>query len=243
MLVVAVVVVVAVIVEEASHPAVHPPAIGTAISVPGQRVNILPDPDFLTACSATAYDDSSNCVNTTVQAINNARATEGLPSMTLPGNWRQLTPAQQLFVATNLERTARNLGPMSGLTDDLDGVAASAAQAGGDPQLTAGGELSTVAGNWIQGYSNPLEAVYEWVYDDGPGSSNLECTAQSTSSCWKHRANILVPLACTTCVMGAGFSTTDARNERLSMSVVLVETGAPGAVTFTWASESGGQQP
>jgi|GEM_PF-6730725 len=213
------------------------PPEGTAVVVAGQRTNILPSPDFLTACSASQYDDSGPCVTTTLQAINHARAREGLAPMVLPTNWGQLTPAEQLFVATNLERTARGLTPVSGMSDGLNQVAARAAADGTDPQLKAGGSLTTVAGNWIQGYSSPLEALYIWVYDDGLGSTNSDCSRQALSGCWAHRANVLVPLPCSACALGAAFAPTDAAADPLSYAEVLVESLTPLTDSFSWAEE------
>ncbi len=69
----------------------------------------------------------------------------------LPTNWSRLTAGEQLFVVTDIERAAR------------------------------GAALTTVAANWIQGYGSPLEALYEWLYDDGVGSSNTECTVAGQS--------------------------------------------------------------
>src|ERR1700686_1586701 len=65
--------------------------------------NITPSPNFLTSCSGSAYDDSAPCLGAVLAAIANARNQEGLPSMALPSDWAQLSPQQQLFVATNLE--------------------------------------------------------------------------------------------------------------------------------------------
>lgn len=235
--VVALAAVAAVILYEVAHPTHRAASEGTAVAVPGQRTNILPDPDFLTACSTTQYDDSSSCVQTVLAAIDNARGQEGLLSMELPTNWASLTPAEQLFVAVNLERTARGLNPITGLSPDLNSAAAEGAQAGSDPPATAGGDLTTVGANWTQGYSNSLQAIYEWLYDDGLGSSNSDCTRQDLSGCWAHRANILLPLACTACAMGAAYEPADAAGDPFSYAVVLAESTTPLPLGFTWAQE------
>lgn len=236
-LVLAVVLLVAVIASEIAHPNQSPPPIGTAAHIPGQRTNILPQPDFLTACSPSHYDNSHKCVTSALSAINNARGIEGLPAMALPSNWNILTPPEQLFVMTNLERTARGLVPISGLSVSLNSIAATAAANGQDPQLSAGGIYTTVGANWIQGYSNPLEAVYEWVYDDGVGSSNLACTPSNLSPCWAHRANVLISLNCDYCSMGTAYAPTDSGGKPCSFAEVLVETTEPLQTIFTWAQE------
>ncbi len=213
------------------------PTDGSAISVPGQPTNILPQPDFLGSCSAVAYDDSSGCVDAVVAALTRAHQKEGLGPFVLPSNWDRLTPAEQLFVATNLERTAHGLTPMAGLAQALDVVAGQGATSGGDPQLPAEGSFSVVGSNWIQGYSSPLEALYEWVYDDGLGSTNVECTRHSLGRCWGHRANVLLQLECPVCVMGTAYSPSDTQGQHLCYAEVLVQSSASLPLVFTWAQE------
>ncbi|MCL4446406.1 MAG: hypothetical protein M1134_06005 [Actinobacteria bacterium] len=226
-----------VVLREVTHPRYSPPPIGTAVQIAGQRTNILPQPDFLAACSSTHYDNSRNCTDTVVSAINNARVIEGLPTIALPSNWYVLTPEEQLFVATNLERSARGLVPISAMSESLNNVAGAAARNGEDPKLSAGGIYTSVAANWIQGYSNPLEAVYEWVYDDGVGSSNLACTASNLSPCWAHRANVLVSLSCEYCSIGAAYAPRDSSGKPCSYAEVLVETTTYLPAAFTWQQE------
>ncbi len=189
------------------------------------------------SCSASTYDDSAGCVTAVVAAINAARAQEGLHSLQIPRNWHQLTPPEQLFVATNLERTVRGLPPLAGLTASLNMVAGTGASDGEDPPQQANSQYSTVAGNWIQGYSNPLEVVYIWVYDDGPGSSNVDCSTSHPAGCWGHRNNLLVSLPCTTCEAGAAFTPTDAGSQPLSYAEVIVESSLDDPLSFTWATE------
>jgi len=43
------------------------------------------------------------------------------------------------------------------------------------------------AGNQI----SALDADYGWMYDDGPGGSNYDCTSPTARGCWGHRDNIL----------------------------------------------------
>ena len=76
--------------------------------------NIPPAPDFLWSCSEHAVDESTGCTDAALDAVDHARALEGLPPMVLPTQWAALTPARQLFVVTNLERTARGLAPLAG---------------------------------------------------------------------------------------------------------------------------------
>jgi hypothetical protein len=93
------------------------------------------------------------------------------------------------------------------------------------------------------------------MYDDGWGgsagtTSNVACTSAVASGCWGHRDELLgsdpgfnlgVGLACTNCVMGTGYpsSQTSPRtaNGHLSSYVDLVvkPAGAVPAMTYTWA--------
>src|SRR5579863_5214495 len=164
--------------------------------------NIAPQPNFLSSCSGTAYDDSSACVGAALQAIANGRNHEGLPPMALPSNWAQLSPGQQIFVATNLERTARGLAPLTALAIGLDQAAALGAAHDTDPEPPGGFPYRQWGSNWAGAVGNPLEALYFWMYDDGTGSANIDCTASNQTGCWGHRKNILLRLPCTSCVMG-----------------------------------------
>jgi hypothetical protein len=215
------------------------PATGHPILPPyNPPANIPPQPDILAACSSTTYDDSPRCVSSSLAAIDNARRPEGLPAMALPGNWTQLTPAEQLFVVTDLERTARGLAPLSAMATAPDESALAGADAGVDPSPPAGFPFSQWAANWAGGMGNPLEAIYFWMYDDGPGSSNLDCTPGNESGCWGHRDKVLMALSCRPCVMGAGFAPGGWRGGPSWAELLIDTAGAPASV-FTWQQELG----
>jgi hypothetical protein len=84
---------------------------------------------------------------------------------------------------------------------------------------------------------NPLEAVYYWMYDDGPGSSNADCSAGNPGGCWGHRDKILMSLSCSPCVMGTGFAVNGWQGQP-SWAEILVGTTASPAVDFTWDEET-----
>lgn len=214
----------------------QPPSPPPTRSVVTSLTDIPPSPDFLRSCSDTGYDDSAQCVNNTVAAIDNARAQEGLPGMTLPTNWTSLTPQQQSFVATNLERTVRDLSPLSAMATAVDQDAQQAAAAAQDPSVPADFPYSQWAGAWAGELGNPLEAMYLWMYDDGEGSGNLDCTPSVTWGCWKHRDTILSVMSCTPCVMGAGFAP-GAYQGMPSITVLLVNTSGSPESDFTWQQE------
>lgn len=198
--------------------------------------NIAPSPDFLNDCSGSAYDDSAGCVDATLAAIANARAAEGLPGMALPGNWYQLSATEQLYVATNLERTDRGLPPLVAMASALDQAADQGAAQDTDPSSPAGFPASQWGSNWAGAVGSPLEAIYFWMYDDGLGSSNVDCTSSDQTGCWGHRQNVLLGLSCTMCVMGTGYRPTAYQGDP-SWAEILVDSSGQPAVDFTWAQE------
>jgi hypothetical protein len=197
--------------------------------------NIAPSPNFLDSCAYNSFDNSPGCVTAALQAIANARRQEGLPGMVLPSDWAQLSAEQQLFAATNLERTARGLAPLTGMATALDQSAASAAAQNTDPSPPAGFRwTSSWGGNWAGAVGNPLEAIYFWMYDDGLGSYNIDCTQSNTSGCWGHRHIILMSLHCQPCLMGTGFNAT-AYQGSPSWTELLVDAVGTPALDFTWS--------
>ena len=197
--------------------------------------NIAPSTGFLGACGLAAYNDSFACVSEVLGAIDNARVGEGLAPMMLPTNWASLTPGQQLFVATNLERTARGLAPLAAVASALESAAALGVRAGGDPTAPPGFPRTEVLGNWAGPVGNPLEAMYYWMYDDGMGSSNIDCSLSNLSGCWGHRHNLLAPLSCNLCVMGGAFGMS--AQGKTGVTELIVETTGPILVNFTWEGE------
>lgn len=135
------------------------------------------------------YDQVSDaCTAAALAANNKARAREGLGPMTLPTNFGVLTPAEQLFVLANIDRVDRGLTPIAGLSSTLNAYAQAGADAGGDPNFPAWAREG--GSNWF-GAGSALAAEYFFMYDDGPGSSNVDCSAGNSSGCWGHRHNIL----------------------------------------------------
>lgn len=195
--------------------------------------NIAPQPDFLQSCSGSHYDDSSACVDASVAAISNARAVEALAPFTLPGDWFTLTPQEQMFVATNLERTARELPALTAMVSPLDNASQQAASGNDDPEPPSGFGYEQWGANWAGAVGNPLEAMYLWMYDDGPGSSNVDCNSHDASGCWGHRDNVLLNLACQNCVMGTGY-VASAYQGTPSWTELLVEAKSQSQTDYAW---------
>jgi hypothetical protein len=178
-----------------------------------------------------------------IQATTNARAGEGLGPMALPGNFNALTPAEQLFVITNIERVDRGLPPFVGLVNTFSNDAMSGAQANTDPtpnQVPAGLRLVAWASNWAEN-GNPLGSNYYWMYDDGVGSGNIDCTAAGQAGCWGHRSNILSLTDYQkqyggTLLMGAAeaYGTTG-NNWESDAELLVLATGPIPPLSYTWA--------
>jgi hypothetical protein len=185
-------------------------------------------------------------------AINQARrALEKLGGMSLSvPAYATLTPAEQLFVVVELERTERGLAPVLVLSKSLTAVAQAGARAGRDPamknvprRLPGGGQTVYASANWSGGWVNPLGADYAWMYDNGPGGSNLDCRTGTSRLCWGHRDNILNRYGghascsgASVLAMGAGHAAA-VRGYRESDTVLLARVcgAAPTDAMFTWA--------
>ena len=158
--------------------------------------NVIPSPAYWNTC-IQAGTDSQTCINAVVAAINNARSLEGVGPMVLPDGFASLSPAQQTFVASNLERVDRGLVPVAGMVDSLNALSSTAADGDTDPMLPSWTVGTFRAYSWSSiwaGDLNPLAADYDWMYDDGwspTGSYNLDCTSATADGCWGHRHAIL----------------------------------------------------
>jgi hypothetical protein len=237
--------------------------------------NVAPSPDFFTAGTCAYVNGAAQCANPCVtpqlgfpetnfsatctsyllQAINNARASEGITAMVLPSNWYSLSVPQQLFVVANLERTARGMPAYLGINVALSANAQAAANSDSDPSVAKGfvealdpGRYPAMGGAWSAGF-NVLAADYTWMYEDGWGgspadTSNIACTSPSSLGCWAHRDELLgsdpafnpgVGATSTTSEMGVGYALVNGSGS----FVDLIERPAhtPPAMVFTWANE------
>ena len=147
--------------------------------------NIPPSHAMLAACGEPMSDA---CQQASVAAFDRARSAEGLGPMTLPDDFASLGRTAQLFVLTNLERSARGLPAVQQASAALDASALAGAVTGEDPNGPAGTQWGSVV---AMGEGSTFEAVFDWVYDDGPGSPNLDCPKAGGSGCWGHREVVL----------------------------------------------------
>jgi hypothetical protein len=151
----------------------------------------------------------------------------------LPGNFTSLTPAQQALVLSDLDRTQVGLPPVPGITDQLDRDAAGGVQSDNDPGANG---FPSFTSNWAGGFPNMPFAYEAWMYDDGPGSGNLDCPRAGASGCWGHRHNVLWgfgaggPLA-----MGAAAGKDSGGQSGFAMLLAQGGQSYKPAYTYTWA--------
>ena len=152
--------------------------------------SLAPSPNFFDSCSQSRIDNSTGCTNASLAAINNARKIEGISPMILPANFTQLSTIDQLTYVLNSERTARNLSPINHVSQLLNKNSFVGAHLNQDPNVTSS-KFASSASLWAGGIPNVLAADYLWMYDDGPNSFNVDCSASNPSGCWAHRDSIL----------------------------------------------------
>ncbi len=147
------------------------------------NLNSLPRSCWSTPRGAT-------CIEAGVRYLDHARARLGQGPYALPANFVSLSPAQQALILTNLDRVHYGLSPIPGLSSSLDRAAAGGVRAENDPAPSGSGWTGYTA-NWAGGYPNIVLAYGAWMYDDGQGSGNLDCTAAHPGGCWGHRHDVL----------------------------------------------------
>jgi len=172
------------------------------------------------------------CIGSDLLALDAARAAEGVGPLILPTDYAQLSGPEQLFVVTNLERVDRGVAPIVGLTDPLNTLAAEGVAQGSDPPFPSDG-IGWAGAVWAGGFASTLEAEYGWMYDDGPGSYNLDCGSPSSPGCWGHRDVLLSDPAGAPLVAGAADA---AAPTGLEYAMLLAQyVGTPPPLAYTWA--------
>jgi len=218
------------ITDTATQSLTTPPA-PTGPGVPLVPPQNPPTSGFFSFCSTDA-----ECLSD----MNGIRALqEGLPPLPLPSNWAMLTGNEQLFVATDMERVSRGEVPIPNLVDSYDGAVLTGVQTDSDPSLAGLPGLADAI--WAGSWPTPLGAMYGWLYFDGPGGANLDCTTPTSPGCWGHRdallndpgGNIGNPTE-----MDAIAGTDN--NGTPSYAALLVNNPnptPPGSIEFSWADE------
>jgi hypothetical protein len=202
-------------------------------------------------CGASGASDTSTCNAAIVKALNDARKTLGLADMRSFSitAFDKLNNDQQIFTMADIERTSRGLPPLAGLTAQLNGVALIGAKDRRDPstslplRLTGGAKAYYYGSNFAEGTANGMGADYYFMYDDGLGSANADCTPSNESGCWGHRYNILGPYgsadrcprgAAIHMVMGAAEVISGVRSAPATTEIFTNDCGALPTMDFTW---------
>jgi len=181
---------------------------------------------------------AAQCLTAEIEATNGARATEGLGPMQLPTNFASLTPQEQLLVVSDIERVSRGEQPITGLSSLLDGYAQQGTESNSDPQFDFAALPSSDwwGSNWASGMLNALDANYTWMYDDGYGGYNIDCTSPGAAGCWAHRDNILTSNYGGTLIMGAGYvADSNGFSSLGELFVVVADPADVPPLYYTWS--------
>ena len=208
---------------------------GSALTDPSQSVS--PTPYYPNVCAPVGADTSGPCLRVTLDAIDSARAAEGLRPMALPSDFAQLTVPEQLFVAIDRERVDRGLAPFTGLSTALDTGAQKGADASALPPRPGRG-FASVSTEWIGDVDNGLDADFQWLYNDGPDSGVPGCAGSQTSGCWADRQIVLNRFGRHHLVMGAAFDptgdTSSADRGGSSLAATLATSTRAVSYAYTW---------
>ncbi len=209
----------------------------TESGLAGPAHSLSPVPDYPETCAPVGVDTSSPCLRITLDAIDAARAAEGMGPMVLPADFPRLTVPEQLFVTVDRERVDRGLAPFTGLTTALDADAEKGADSARLP-ARPGPAYGSVTTEWIGDVDNGLDADFEWLYDDGPDSGVPGCSGTKTSGCWADRKIVLNRFGARHLVMGAAYDPTgDTSSEDQggsSLAATLATSTHPGHFAYTW---------
>src|SRR5271154_2108407 len=184
---------------------------------------------------------ASPCEEAVIADLNGARKDMSLSPYYLPPNFISMSPERQTFVLSNLDRLAYSLAPVTGLNDALDASSAEGVEDDSDPwppeELTPGGPVYGFSSNWAGGFVNVLAAYYDWMYDDGYGSPNGDCTSPGAPGCWGHRQDVLASFSSES----RGFTSMGAaagsdRSGWAGYAMLVAFTLSAPAYNYTWTS-------
>jgi hypothetical protein len=217
----------------------------TALAAPNPSQNMpisLPS-----SCFAPSSPTAAACEDASVADLDAAHSSLGLPAYSLPAGFDSLPPVDQLLILSNDDRIDYQVQPIVGLSSTLNSAAQQGVSDDTDPDPSALLPSDLViegwTGNWAGGFPNALLAYYAWMYDDGPGSPNIDCVVASDPACWGHRQDVLAYTGVGTVLMGAAAGTDP--NGQPGYAMTLVATAATDTswttLTYTWAqAQSGG---
>jgi hypothetical protein len=155
--------------------------------------NTAPSQRFLNACRDMGTSTAANrrCDKAALRDFDAVRKKEGLGPMTLPRDFASLSVPGQLLAISDVERVDRGRRAVLGMTKSLNKLAQQGANNDEDPPFPSPFPGSAGGGNWAGAGSSVLLDDFYWMYDDGLGSFNGDCTQSNQSGCWGHRHDIL----------------------------------------------------
>jgi hypothetical protein len=224
---------------QVAHAAAKPVAAKTAVlsaAITPAIGNIPASPAYGWVCQNTPADPG--CQSDAINALDNARHVMGLPPYALPADFTTLPAPQQLIILANSDRAMYGLAPIVGLNGTLNSAAQAAANSPTPLDPTGPSSVENVrmtawASNWAGGWSSALYVYYNWMYNDGPGSSNMDCPTAAAAGCWGHRLGTLTNFGSAFVAMGVGIGSYNGGTtftelfEGLRSSVSLSYTAPP----------------
>lgn len=184
---------------------------GAAGIVPPTNPTSDVPPQVVPACTSTPADNNSvGCIDSVLHNINYARSLENLGPLVLPSGYSSDSVTMQQLILTDEERGDRGLPEFSGLDGSLNTAALLGATTDADPSPPVGYQYTSAMSIFAQDVS-PLGADFAWMYNDGYGGTNLDCTSPTSAKCWGHRNAILGGWSATTSTtpeMGVGATAT-----------------------------------
>jgi hypothetical protein len=155
--------------------------------------NTAPSQRFLNACRDMGTSTAANrrCDKAALGDFDRVRKKEGLGPMTLPRDFASLSVPAQLLAISDVERVDRGRRAVLGMTKSLNMLAQQGANNDQDPPFPNPFPGNAGGGNWAGAGNSVLLDDFYWMYDDGLGSFNGDCTQSNQSGCWGHRHDIL----------------------------------------------------
>jgi hypothetical protein len=155
--------------------------------------NTQPSQAFVNACAGMSTSKASNrkCDKAALKDFDAVRKKEGLGPMTLPHDFAALSVPSQLLAISNIERVDRGERPVLGRSKSLDKLALYGAKHDADPDFPDPFPGTSGGANWAGAGNSALLDDFYWMYDDGLGSFNEDCTPTFKEGCWGHRHDIL----------------------------------------------------
>ena len=210
----------------------HP---GSGLADPAQSVS--PNPDYPETCAPVGADTTVPCLRITLDAIDAARAKEGVRPMVLPAGFARLSVPEQLFVAIDRERVDRGLAPFPGLTAALNadaqkGAASAPLPTPSGPGLHVGEHRVDRRGR--QRARRRLRVALQ----RRPRQRSAGLFRLHVIGLWADRQLVLSRFGSRHLVMGAAFDATgDTSSEDRggsSVAATLAVTTKAGPYTYTW---------